>query len=197
MRTRSGYWIGGALIVAGVLGAILWVTLSVSSISDKIDRFARVPAGDSKTLRLQARKYVIYHEGRNADQLSPGIDVTVAGADGRVVPTPWYITSLTYSFGGHEGSARATLRPPRAGRYRVSVSSGDEAAGAAIGESLSRPLLRTIAGAIGIGAILGLTGIALLVTTIVRRYNARKAAAGPAPPFGPPPPPGQAPPPSG
>lgn len=199
MTTRAGYWISGGLIVVGVAGAILWVVLSLANMTDKVDAFARVPAEGSDTVHLDAHKYVIYFEGSNGDEYAPALDVTVTDENGAPLLTPTYISELTYAFGGHEGSAQATVTPDHPGNYRVSVRSAYESgggAGVAIGESLSQPLLRTIFGAILIGALFGLSGIALLATTIVRRHNARKPPPGPPPVFvqaaqvyGPPPPP--------
>lgn len=207
MKTRAGYWISGGLIVVAAAGAILWVVLSLANMTDKVDAFARVPAEGSDTVHLDARKYVIYVEGSNADAYAPALGVTITDENGAPLRTPTYISELTYSFGGHEGSAQATVTPDRPGDYRVSVRSayGGGGTGVAIGESLSQPLLRTIFGAVLIGVLFGLSGIALLATTIVRRHNARKPPPGPPPVFvqtaqvygSPPPPSGPAPPVSG
>jgi hypothetical protein len=187
VKSRAGYWISGALIVVAVIGAILWVGLSVANMTDKVDAFTRVSAEHSGTVHLEAHKYVIYFEGPDADELNtPSLGVTVTDENGSPVPAPSYLSELTYSFGGHEGTAEATVTPDHEGDYRVSVANFEEGGpdtGVAIGESLSRPLLRTIFGAILIGALFGLTGIALLATTIVRRHNARRPPPGPPPIF--------------
>ncbi len=43
--TRTRYWVGGGIMVAGVLAAILWVVVGIGSLSDEIDGFQRVPLG--------------------------------------------------------------------------------------------------------------------------------------------------------
>jgi hypothetical protein len=192
VKTPAGYWISGGLIAIAITGAILWVAMSISDMTDTVDGFTRVASDGPQTVRLEAHKYVIYVEGTDPDAAASDVDVTITDVHGIELPTPPYRSELTYAFGGHEGSAQATVRPYAAGEYRVDVSrsfDGESATGVAIGESLSQPLLQTIFGAIAIGALFGLSGIALLATTIVRRHNARKPRVGPAvvihpPPYG-------------
>jgi hypothetical protein len=190
MRSRAGYWLGGGLIAAGAAAAVLWFVLSIIGISDTIEDFERVQGGATRTLHLEARKYVIYEEGPNVDEAPSGgvtVEIATAGDTHARVPTPSYNNSLTYTFGGHEGAARSTVTPPRPGDYRVSVHSDSNQGAVALGESIAGRIVRAILGAFAVGGLIGLGGIALLATTIVRRYNARKAANEPPSPFGQPP----------
>jgi hypothetical protein len=191
MKSRAGYWLGGGLIIAAIVGAILWFVLSIMAMTDAVDDFVRVPAGSTGAVHLEAKKYVIYAEGPNADEFSRFLNATITDLENRRVPTPPYTSSLTYSFGGHEGSAQATVTPPRAGSYKVSApqnfGGAGQAEGVALGESIAGRIVRSILGAFAIGGLVGLSGIALLVTTIVRRYNARRKPAEPPSPFGTPP----------
>ncbi|MDX6688782.1 MAG: hypothetical protein QOG15_239 [Solirubrobacteraceae bacterium] len=189
MRSRVGYWLGGGLIAAGAAAAILWFVLSFVAMSHTIDEFARVPAGTARTLHLDAHKYVIYSEGPNAEQFPRYLNPTITDLEGRRVLTPVYASSLTYSMSGHEGNAQATVTPPRAGTYRITVppSTGGPGDNVALGESIAGRIVRSILGAFAVGGLIGLSGIALLVTTIVRRYNARQKPAVAPSPFGRPP----------
>ena len=69
MRSRRGYWIGGGLIVAGVLGAVLWFVLSLVRLGDQVDEFQRVRVPGEATVQLEAQKYIVYFEGANADEV--------------------------------------------------------------------------------------------------------------------------------
>ena len=186
MTSKAGYWIGGGLLVAAVAGAILWVVLGFSHIVGTIDDFQHVPIPASQNVSLQARKYVIYVEGPGADQSVPPVRILIT--DDRTekpVPLESYGGSLTYSF-NTSGSAQATVTPPRAGTYRVRTG-GEVAAGLyrlAIGESVGGRIVSTVVGAFVIGGVLGIAGVALLVTTGVRRSRRRNQPP-PAPsPFG-------------
>jgi hypothetical protein len=77
VRSRAGYWIGGGLIAVGVVGAVLWLVLSLVNLSNEVDEFQRVPVRGEGTVRLEARKHVIYYEGANADEAVPRFEITI------------------------------------------------------------------------------------------------------------------------
>jgi hypothetical protein len=130
VRSRAGYWIGGGLIAAGVVGAVLWFVFSLLNLDNEVDDFQRVPVPGERTVQLEARKYVIYFEGPNADEAVPQFEIAITDTDTeRPLETSTYGGSLTYSF-GEEGSAQATITPPRAGTYAVRTG-GAEATPAA------------------------------------------------------------------
>lgn len=182
MRTRTGYWLGGGLIVLAVAGAIAWAVLAFASISGTVDDFIRVAAGDGDIVTLQARTYVVYAEGPNADVVAPSLRVEIRDVDSdRALSFDDPASSVTYSFGGHTGSAEATVTPPRAGDYVVSVEQSPGTDGVALGDSIATSLVGGIGGAVAIGAVLGLAGLILIVVTAVRRGTRR-----PPPPATPP-----------
>ena len=177
MKSTKGYWIGGGLIVLGGVLAALWFVVSFVRLDDQIDGFARVPVPGAQTVRLEARKYVIYYEGFAALEITTTPEeLTIADSEsGDELEIEPYVGSLTYSFGERDGSAQGTVTPPRAGDYVVAVNldapPGDAAV--ALGESIATPLLRTIVGSIVIGAFLVLAGVIVLVVTAIRlRRNA-------------------------
>lgn len=178
MRSRAGYLVGGILIAAGVAGAAAWLVLSLMRLGDEVDAFPRVPIPGEATVQLDARKYVLYYEGANADQLVPPFQVQIADARTRaVLQIEPYGGSMTYSLSGRDGSAQGTVTPTQAGRYAVRTE-GTQAIGASVafGRSIAWPILRAILGTFAIGGLLGLGGVAVIVVTAVRRSRAKRAA---------------------
>ena len=179
MRSRAGYWIGGGLIVAGVLGAVLWFVSSLVSLGDDVDDFQRVPVPGEATMQLDTRKYIVYYEGLGADEVVPPFELEIldprTGAPLAIAP---YGGSLTYSISGHEGSALGTVTPARAGAYLVRTVTGRPTSGAslALGRSLAGAILWGILGTFAIGGLLVGSGVILLVVTGVRRSRARRVA---------------------
>ena len=186
MTSRAGYWIGGVLTVASVLGAVLWGVLSFLSIGDRVDGFARAPAPGSAEVRLDARKYVLYVEGPGVgEDFSPPVRFEVVGPDGvGRLPIAGYGGSLTYSMSGHSGRAAGTVTPSRAGTYVLRTAASDRGAGygVALGESIGGRIVRTILGAFAIAGLGMVAGIGLIVTTGLRRRR-RGAPAPSSPPL--------------
>ncbi len=185
MTSRAGYWIGGGLIVAGVVGAILWGLLSFNAIGDTVDGFVRAPAPGSARAQLEARKYIVYAEGPGVGRdYVPPVEFHIIDPTGpRVLPVAGYSASLTYSMRGHSGRAQGTVTPPHAGIYELrAASAADPAAGyaVALGDSIAGRIVRAILGAFAIGGLLLAAGIGLLVTTAVR--SGRRSAAPPSSP---------------
>jgi len=184
MTSRSGYWIGGGLIVAGVGGAVLWAVLSFIAIGDTVDDFARAPAPGSARVELEARKYIVYLEGPGAGRdFVPPVEFQIIDPSGpELLPVAGYSSSLTYSMSGHSGRAQATVTPPRAGVYELrAATTADPSAGfaVAVGDSIGGRIVRTILGAFAIGGLLLAAGIGVIVRTAVR---GKRGAPGSPPP---------------
>lgn len=178
MRSRAGYWLGGGLVAAGVLGAVAWFVGSLMSISDEVDGFQRVPLPGQGTVQLEARKYVLYYEGSGAGESVPAFSVDMADRAGAPLRIADYGGSLTYAFSGHEGSAQGTVTPTRAGPYTVRATGGGRIGESlAFGRSITWPILRGILGTLAIGLVLVGAGITILVITGIRRSRAKRAAA--------------------
>ncbi len=176
MTSKAGYWIGGGLLVCAVAGAILWAVVAFSHIVSTIDDFQHVAIPASETVRLEARKYVVYIEGPNADEVVPPVRIAITDERTETdVPLRDYSSSLTYSF-NTTGSAQATVTPPHAGTYRVRTAADDSASGyqLAIGESIGGKIVSAVVGAFVVGGVLGIAGLGLLIATGVRRSRRRQ-----------------------
>ena len=185
VTSRAGYWIGGALVVAAVVGALAYGFLSFRGIDRSVDDFVRVAAPGSRTVQLEQREYVVYFEGPGADEDEvPPIDVAITAApSGRRLPIEPYEDSLTYSLRGHSGTAQGTVTAPRAGRYVVSARTAlrpSARVGVALGPSLGGRVVRAILVSVAIAALLAVAGFGLFGTTMVRRMRRRAAARSPA-----------------
>jgi hypothetical protein len=172
VRSRAGYWIGGALVAAGVAGAILWLVFSLLAIGDEVDGFQRASVPGDAIVELEAREYVVYYEGSLVGGVVPPFGIELAdAATGASVPVSPYKGSLTYSVSGRDGTAVATFTAPRAGTYAVRTDGepGPVGADVAIGRSLAWPLVRGILGAVAIGLVVVGAGVTLIVVTAIRR----------------------------
>jgi len=181
VTSKAGYWIGGGLMVVAVLGAILWAYGAARNVIGVVDDFQHVPVPGRSAVDLEARKYVIYVEGPNADGVVPPVAISVTDArTERRVALRDYGGELTYSF-DTSGSAYATITPPRAGRYDVRVRAGTVGEGSgfqlAIGESIGGKIVGGLVGTFAIGGVFGIAGLVLLIVTGVRRSNRRARAA--------------------
>lgn len=182
--SRAGYWIGGGIIAAGILGALLCGGLAYTAFIHRVDGFQRVPLTGTEVLHLDPGGYVVYYEGLGVPGNVPATTVVVTpsgglqpldisrygGPDGR--------SYLTYGVHGHAGEAIATFTiPDPGGDYRLTsaaVGLGGLAVGRSIGPQLAFGILGALASA-GVGLAIGLL---LIILTAVKRRKARRLQAG-------------------
>ncbi|MEP1126541.1 MAG: hypothetical protein ABJH68_21865 [Ilumatobacter sp.] len=161
------FWIGGLVMVLGVVLAIVLGVFGVIGISDTVDDFARVSPGTDEVRIDSAGDYVIY-----AEDGSFFADVQVLSPDGEPVTTSRYSTELTYDLGGRNGQAVSTFEAPSSGTYTVTTDTR-----IAIGPSVAGELVRAILIPFivtGLGILLGLI---VIIVTAVKRSNSKKRAA--------------------
>lgn len=172
-------WLGALLIVAGVVGALAFGVLSFAAMDGQVDDFQRVPVPGQGTIRLDDRKYVVYLESAHGDErLDPFEVVVLDPRTNRPLPVGGYSSKLTYTVGGHAGRARATVTPSAPGEYDVRVAAdGDPASVVALGPSIGGRIVTMVVGTLLIGGLLGGCGLALLITTAVRRSKAKQGTA--------------------
>ncbi len=186
--SRVWYWVGGAIVVVGLVAGVLWGLFGFVGLSDEVDGFARVPVDGGGQITLPGDGgYTMYYEAPSGDINGdvPEGQVSVVAVDGGVaVALEDYGGRLTYGFGGHSGEALFTFEVNRPGRYQVD-STGSGRGELAVGRGVGGRLVRTVVGAVLL--VLGgvLVGAVVLIVTGVARHNAARRGG---PGYGPPPP---------
>lgn len=171
----AGYWVGGALMVLGIVGAVVWFVLGLIGISNSVDDFERVPADGGGTITLDAEtEYVVYVEDRTSSRFGPTVRVALTDPSGASIDLDRYGSEFTYDFSGRAGTALFTFRSTEAGDYELAAESSSSLADVAVGRSLASDLVWTIAMPFVIGGIGVLAGAILLIVTIVRRSGDKK-----------------------
>ncbi len=161
------FWIGGVIMVGGVLAAIAFGVLSFFGIADTVDDFPRVARGTDTVVIESSGEYVIYAEDGTAFAT-----VEVLTPDGEPVPTSPYLTGLSYDFNGRSGQAASTFEAEATGPYVVTTDTD-----IAIGPSIAGDLLRTILIPFVVAGLAVLLGLIVIIVTAVRRSGAKKRAA--------------------
>ena len=183
MRSKAGYWLGGALMVLALVAGIGWAVTSITGELRAQRDYQRVGLPGTGTVELQARSYVVYVEGPGADVNPPQVNVIITDpADGTPLALRSYPGSLSYS-GIATGSALALVSPSRAGRYDVQAFSDEAIVGSmvAFGQGEGPRLGRIFLG-IGILFVAFSAGAVLTLATLIRRARAHRPAQ-PPPPF--------------
>jgi hypothetical protein len=198
IRPGAGwYWIGGVLIAAGVIGALVILGIWVARTSDAVDNFARMKVtadgGDQAFTFSNAGTYTLYYEYRsevdneqirNDDHDPPSqLQVTVKDANGTEVPTRAYDNDFSFSFNDKLGPAFARVDIPAPGVYELTITSNaSQPFVVAIGKGGLQSIwpwwLLGAAGAFLIGVGLGLA--AIIVTAVKRgrrKRDLRRATA--------------------
>ncbi|HEX7276104.1 MAG TPA: hypothetical protein VF244_01905 [Acidimicrobiales bacterium] len=185
--SRKGYWVGAALILVGVVGAVLWFVFGFMSFSDTIDDFQRVPVnGEGEVTFDDTGGYVLYFEGPGASDgdVPAGQAQLTPVAGGESLELESYDSELSYSMSGHSGVAVLTVDIEEPGTYLLE-SESDGSGELAVGRSVGSKLVTTVVGGLALGALGVMSGIVILIVTAVRRRGARPKNA----PWIPPPPP--------
>jgi hypothetical protein len=187
-KIRPGrIWYLVALLV--LLAGVAWLVVGLLSISSRVDSFARVaiPAGGQITLD-HSGDYVIYYEGPGAQsgQIPDfRVRVTPASAGAAVQSLGPYNSSVTYSFGSHQGRAVLSMRVGHPGRFRVETPAGGNVpvgSGLAFGDSI----VGGVAGTALPSVLLILAGIVALVVIFIIRIVKTSRARSARPAWSPP-----------
>jgi hypothetical protein len=188
----AGYWVAGAILVLGCGGAVVWFVVAIIGLVDAPNDFARFDVPGSAVVALDDGDWMIYHEypGANSSsyRIPPSVDVT--GPTGRPVSVRPVSGSYTYDIGGHDGVAIYEFTANDAGSYTIDAQTVGEPLGrGADGIAIGRPMfgasqLGSILGSMGLGGAALVIGLIVLIVTIVRRGNARRARRPPIAPYG-------------
>jgi hypothetical protein len=165
LKSRAGYWLGGLLIVAAVVGSIAFVALRLGALQDKIESFPRASLNEGM-VTLAPGDYTIYLDvpsGSGDFQWTLDIEgLTIRRPSG----------DFTYDLGGRSGSAIGKVTVTEAREYRVNGTAVPDAR-VIFGRGLLTGLLSTIFGAIAMFLVAGGAGLALVIVTAVRRRRGR------------------------
>lgn len=175
---RVWYLVALAVLLVGVA----WIVLGLISVSHQVDSFPRVPLPTGGTVTLdRSGGYVIYYEGPGASRGKvPGFHVRISPAapPAAVGSRRPYASSVTYSFGSHQGRAVLTLQVVHPGRFLVETAGAPAVPGGsdlAFGSSIAGRVAGTVLPSIGL-IFLGIIGaivVGLLRTSRVRRARAQ------------------------
>jgi hypothetical protein len=184
---KKWYVIGALLIALGIGGGVALGVVGFVSVTRTVDHFARFDVkggGTVATLRMpQGGEYVVYYERRGnatlaASDIPQGLDVTMAGPDGRQVPFVLDRREFSFSVNERTGISVGRLTVPTAGSYKLTAkATGNETFTLAVGKGVGKRLVSYILGGLAL-AIAGFgAGLSTLIVTGVKRGRRKREAA--------------------
>lgn len=174
---HRGIWIGVALICLGFIAAFGWFVVKAPSIGDDIDRLDRASPGLPAEFTIaETVDWDVFLEPSAASQAR--FRFAILDGDGEPVRLGNDHGS-TYEWFSRSGRSIASvvLEP---GDYRMEVTEGT--ATVALGPSPTGRIFRVVGGAIGLGSVLGISGIVILIVSAVRDTRRRTESAERPPP---------------
>jgi hypothetical protein len=180
-----GYWIGGGIIAAACITAVIWAVLAFFGYSDQVNSFQRMTVPGTATVHLaQSATRVLYYENTGAAPSLAQLGIHVAGPAGTAVTVRPYSGDLRYDVPPvnptRTGTAIASFDATVAGNYTISARAVAGTGGMiAVGSDLLWDAAPHIIGIIAVFLIGSGAGLALIIITAVRRSSARRLAAAP------------------
>lgn len=162
--TKTGIWVGVMLMVVAFIAFVGLMAGGLVSLFSDFSDYAQVEAGSTEALELDSGTYLVFIEqGAYAG-------VTVVGDSGPLdlrLPT----ANSTYSADEAQFGSAFAFDAPSAGTYQVT----NEGPGLiAVGPPFAGKLVGVLLVPFLVGLLVGGAGLALLITTLVRRRNARR-----------------------
>ena len=178
--STRGYWIGGLLTAAAVIGALIWVLVASFEYRQQVDRYPRMTVPGGATVQVSdTSTRVLYCEntrGTTTPTLAQ-LAVTVTDTSGAPVGVRAYTGDLCYDVPGENsrvGRAVAELHPTQPGTYQVSSAATDVTGTLAVGGDIVWDIAPHAIGAAALFLLGGAAGVTVLIATGVRRANARR-----------------------
>ena len=174
---HRGIWVGAAVLCLGVIAAVGWFFANAPDVSDEIDRLHRAsPDLPAEFTTTQAVDWDVFLEPSSASRVR--FRFVILDVEGEPVRLGNDHGS-TYEWFSRSGRSIASvvLEP---GDYRMEVTEGTGTV--ALGTGPAGRIFRAVAGAIAIGLLLGLSGIAIRIVSAVRDTRRRTENAEPPPP---------------
>lgn len=176
----SAWWFGlaAAIVVVGIVLAVVIVVRTAVGYFDRIDDFQRLDVPGSGTVALDDGDYTIYHEypGANDDYRSdfstPDVTVTLTAPDGSEVPLELYDTEVTYDTGDHEGEALYSFTAEEPGDYELTADG--EGTDVAVGRGLGRGIVGSVVGALAVGLGSAVVGAVIAIVVAIARSRERQ-----------------------
>jgi hypothetical protein len=185
-----GYWLGVAILVAGLIGGGVLAVATAVGAYDRLTDLPRtsVPGELSVEVTDTGDQLVYYLGGAETSWRELGLEVT--SPDGQAVVVTNYLPTVRLASTGphddglHWGSGDwdehrvvlATFDAETTGTYNVTTTgSAEDGAELAVGENLVRPVVILLVVAAGVAVAGAVGGVTLFVVTGVRRSRARVA----------------------
>lgn len=144
-EASRGYWVAAAIVVVGVVAAVVWGVAGVLAVERQVADFHRFTRGPEQVVALQPGEYVVYGEMRggpagsevlsydwSARRRRPPVfgeptnqTLEVVGPSGETVAVNSYGAALTYEVAGRHGRAAGVFRAEQAGEYRLVAATSE------------------------------------------------------------------------
>lgn len=170
--------------LVAVVAGIAWIIFGIFSFIGQIDSFQRVPLPQGGTVSLSRGSYVIYYEGPGAAAGNvPRFNVRIVPASSGAVVGPLRpygssSTSLTYTYGSHQGTAVLTLQVNGSGQFRLESGGGAFAPGAShlvVGHSIASGIISILVPGVPLIVLGFILWLAILIIRIVRKRQQQPA----------------------
>lgn len=176
--STRGYWIGGLLTAAAVVGAIIWVVVAFFTYQQQIDGYLRmtVPGVAAVQVTDTSTRVLYFEDVRGAiTPTTSELGLTVTDPAGASVAVSPYGGDLRYDVPGDSsrvGRAVAQFHPNQVGTYHVGSAPTAAVVGTlAVGGDAVRDIGLHVVGAGALFLLVGGGGVAVLIVTAVRRSN--------------------------
>ena len=199
---KGWYWVGGLLLVVGLIGGAVLGLVGVLNLKNSIEDFGRFKvengAGAATVTFEKPGEYSIYYESESKvcgdlgatgaepcetvavqgeDDPPAQLDIAITSGD-RSLPIGPAENSLDYSFSGFSGTEVATVDVDEAGAYSMVVETRREGEFAiALGKDVVSTILPWILGALALAAVGLILGLLTLILTAVKRRRRKREAA--------------------
>jgi hypothetical protein len=177
-----GYWIGGALIAAACLGAVIWAVIAFFGYADQVNSFQRMTVPGTATVDVtQPTTRVLYYESTGSAPSLAQLGIHVTGPAGGAVAVTPYSGDLQYDVRPlnptRVGKAIASFDATAPGNYTINATGTGGTI--AIGSDLLWDAAPHIIGIIAVFLVGTGAGLTLIIITAVRRSSARRLATAP------------------
>jgi hypothetical protein len=120
-----GYWIGGALIAAACIGAVIWAVLAFFGYTDQVNSFQRMTVPGTATVHI-TQPATLYYESTGPAPSLAELGLHVPGPAGNAVTVTPYSGDLRYNVPPvnptRTGKAIASFEATVPGNYTISAS---------------------------------------------------------------------------